>query len=43
VTTAVSWYWNVCILDVIGAKDDVSGDDNWSIRHAQLVRKKETN
>jgi len=28
----VSWYQNVSILDVTGAKDDGDGGDNWSYR-----------
>jgi len=31
-TSRVSWYQNVSVLDFIGAKDDEDGGDNWSYK-----------
>jgi len=28
----MSWYWNVSILDLAGAKDDGGDDDNWTYK-----------
>ena len=39
----VTWYQNVSILDLIGAKDDGGGGDNWSYIRRSNCHHQQTN